>query len=160
MGTGPFAAWEYPEICYNHAMGQQIMFLGCGLTLLGVIVALAGLIALQPAIRSARWPSTDGEVLAVSPAPQGDQRRVLVTYRFKVGGADFTGRSLTSARQFRSKQGLPPATDSSVRVHYHPTDPERSRLEPGAGAALFLPLGLGGLLFVVGLLLATMSFFL
>jgi hypothetical protein len=160
MGIDPYAAWEYPEICYNHAMGQQIMFLGCGLLLIGVVVALAGLIALQPAIRSARWPATEGEVLAVALAPQGDPRRALVTYRFAVGGADYKGRSITTARRFASKQGRPLAAGGSVRVYYHPTDPERSRLEPGAGAALFLPLGLGGLLFVVGLLLATMSFFL
>jgi hypothetical protein len=148
-------------------MALQAAFLGCGLTLIGIVVATAGMISLQPALRSVRWPSVPGEVISAKIIQQDGRQQLQLRYRYRIGDKVYTGRRI-SYHGGRSLPGLPGEQASAAlkryqpgsmpRVYYDPADPGRTVLEPGAGAAIYLPLGIGGLLFIVGMILSLMIF--
>jgi hypothetical protein len=147
-------------------MAIQAAFLGCGLTLIGIVIATAGIIGLQPALRSLHWPATQGEVITSEITRQAGQTRARVRYRYSIDDKTFTGGHI-AYHGSRSLPGLPAVTaeaivrryppGSAVSVYYNPLDPVRAVLEPGAGAAITLPLVAGGLFFIVGLILSLMA---
>jgi hypothetical protein len=126
-------------------MQIQAFFLSCGLVMLGLIVSAAGLLAVQPALRSARWRATQGEVLAGLPGSDS------LRYRYTVKGKTYTAaRVAFYSGAIRAFAAPPPG--SPVTVYYDPTAPDRAVLQPGAGPLAYLPIAAGGLLFVLGLL--------
>jgi hypothetical protein len=137
-------------------MSTQLLFAGCGLSLMGVIVAIAGMIGIQPALRSLRWHPVEG-MITIQPSPGAEER---IRYRYSAGGRQFSGSRIAFSAPFtpapsgssRYKDGQP------VTVYYDPAAPDRSVLEPGPGMFGYLPVGVGGLLFIIGLLLGVMAY--
>jgi hypothetical protein len=123
-------------------MGNQFLFLSCGLVGLGMIMAMIGGLAIRPALETRRWESTTGRVID-APSP--------FRYTFDVDGRTYTAS--------RIGFGLPDPTQGSryspgqeVTVYYSPSDPTRSALEPGPGPLAFAPLAVGGLFLLLGLI--------
>lgn len=131
-------------------MAVQFGFAGCGLAVMGVILAVAGILSIQPALRSLRWHGVEGAIFFTE---GGDGPRLR--YRYSAGGRQFSGSRVAFHGQpalDRYKNGQP------VTVYYDPAAPDRSVLEPGPGLLGYLPLGLGGLFFVLGLILGMMAY--
>lgn len=141
-------------------MAAQALFLGCGLVFLGITFALVGVISLQPALRSLRWPAASGEITESDPVAG-------VRYTYTAAGRVYTGSrvSFHDSGLFSGRLGAPTAQTPAgypagmvVQVYYDPKAPDRSVLEPGAGTLAFLPVGVGGLLFVIGLTASLFAF--
>lgn len=157
----------YHKFVTINPMALQIGFLGCGLALIGIVVATAGMVGLQPAMRSLGWPSTQGEILSARVTRQDGRPHAEVRYRYRAGETTFTGRRI-SYHGGRTLPGFPTEPPEAVikryspgavvPVYYDPRSPDRAVLEPGAGAAVILPFGLGGLFFLAGLVLTLMAF--
>jgi hypothetical protein len=130
-------------------MALQIGFAGCGLVLIGLIISIVGLIAVQPALRSLRWQPVDGVVTAPAESSSG------LRYRYSAGGRNFSGSRVAFHGQVttsRYQDGQP------VTVFVDPAAPDRAVLVPGPGITGYLPLGLGGLFFVVGMILGMIGY--
>lgn len=140
---------------------SQSIFLACGLVFIGLSIAIAGILSLRPALDSLRWPAVDGEVVAAA-AGSGSSPYPGVRYRYTVAGKSYSGarRSFRDAIPFTG----PPAPlrlqpGEAVRVYYDPIAPDRSVLEPGAGPLAYIPVAVGGLFFILGLLAGMLALF-
>lgn len=136
-------------------MAAQAAFLSCGFILIGMIIVIIGALALAPALNSQRWPSTEGEILDAAERPASPLR-----YRYTVRGQRYTGERVSFHRRQPAaalSQHYPPG--KSVPVYYDPSDPGRAVLEPGSDLPAYLPLGAGGLFFIIGLILSLLIFF-
>jgi hypothetical protein len=140
---------EFTILCYNQRMIEQALFLGCGLVVIGLILAIVGSIQLRIPLESLRWPSIDGQVEQASASS--------LRYRYNVHGKAYTG-SRVSFRGESSEITARYLPGSTVKVYYDPARPDRSVLQPGAGFSSYLFIGLGSLLFVVGLIASLFAF--
>lgn len=156
------------EDWYNDMMIEQALFLSCGLIMMGVIFGVIGALNMRRAASSLGWPTAPGEVLA-SRVEQGDGGAYArVRYRYRVAEKTYTGARV-SFREGPTLPGLPAEppevavrrypSGKIVQVHYDPSSPDRSVLEPGAGPAAYLPLAAGGLFFVLGLVAGMAALF-
>lgn len=137
------------NICYNHGMVEQALFLGCGLAVFGLILSIAGMIQTRIPLESLRWPTVEGEIVQ---AGSGDLR-----YRYEVREKAYFGSRVS----FRSPGGAPDRrypVGTRVKVYHDPTRPDRAVLEPGAGMSAYIFIGAGGLLFVIGLIAGLFAF--
>lgn len=130
-------------------MIEQALFLGCGLAVVGMILTIIGSIQVRIPLESLRWPAVEGQVEQASNSG--------LRYRYDVRGKAYTGSRVS----FRGNTGEPTARylpGGIVKVYYDPVRPDRSVLQPGAGFCSYLFIGLGGLLFVVGLIASLFAF--
>ena len=130
-------------------MIEQALFLGCGLAVIGLILAIIGGIQLRIPLESLRWPEAEGQVAQASASS--------LRYRYTVRGKTYTG-SRVSFRSEYDETATRYLPGSAVKVYYDPARPDRSVLQPGAGFSSYLFIGLGGLLFVVGLIASLFAF--
>ena len=128
-------------------MFLQVAFLGCGLTFLGLMFAIIGLISIQPALQSLRWKPADGVITA------RDNGRLR--YQYSVGDRHFSGSRVAFHGQGTTSRYH---NGQKVTVYYDPTAPDRSVLRPGPGLLGYLPLGAGGLFFILGLILGMIAY--
>lgn len=139
-------------------MFQQFGFAGCGLAVLGLILAAAGLISLQPALRSLRWRAVEGTVTQAG-SPTGQVPEGL-RYVYSVGGRQYSGSRAAFQPLLSGGHALSELyqTGQPVTVYYDPGAPDRSVLRPGPGMLAYLPLAAGSLLFLLGLIFGMMAF--
>lgn len=139
-------------------MVAQFAFLSCGLIFLGLVIAVAGIISMAPARASVKWTETGGEIITKRPVQPGAPTASPIRYRYTVREKVYTG-SRFSFRGEPSQMVLARFTPGQVvRVYYDPSAPDRSVLEPGVNPAYYWPVGIGGLFFVLGLILSLAAF--
>lgn len=149
-------------------MASQAAFFSCGFISLGLIFMIVGGINLNRAWGSLHWPTTEGQILSaqIARTSEGSRYLPLVHYRYSVKENSYTS-SRISFRETGSMASPDPETSKAViacykpgqtvRVSYDPVSPDRAVLEPGASLPAFLPMGIGGLFFVIGLITGLFS---
>lgn len=169
MGGLPVFAWDFPENSYNQSMdvqhvAAQAAFLACGMVTIGLILSIIGAFGARMGRASLRWSSTPGQVQdsRVAWDPLSGRYQARVRYIYTVNGQEH------QAERVSFRQGLPLAgprgalareeaarysPEQPVAVYYDPADPSRAVLEPGADHAAMILLGVGGLFFVIGLMM-------
>lgn len=126
----------------------------------GTVIAYFGFVQFQELRASARWPTTDGEIVisvvrARNTDGQGSGKFFAdVAYEYEVEGVghrsdrisieDRTPDTLESANQVASRYPI----STGVKVYYSPLDPSIAVLEPGSGAGNVVLLGIS-IVFVV-----------
>jgi hypothetical protein len=144
-----------------HPMPAQFFFLACGLTFLGMIILTIAIINLRPALESHHWPTTTGEIIQVDSRHANDPASPAIRYRYFVSGKEFTGSriryggeesALTNQMLALNASASAYTPGQTIEVHYHPTFPDRAVLQTGVGFSAYLPIGLGGLFIVLGLI--------
>lgn len=150
--------------------GAQAAFLACGLTALGLIIIATGVVGALPGRGSLKWPSTEGEILSSEVAfdPMSGRERAQLRYRYTVDGKSYTGSRVTfngdtlfsaGSGEARAAEVQRSPAGQAVRVYYDPADPARSVLVPGSGPQSMIPIGIGGLFFVLGLISGILAIF-
>jgi Protein of unknown function (DUF3592) len=130
--------------------------------LIGGGLLFAGVRLLLRAHASNDWPTVMGKVVSSSvdssrSKDHGTTYHAEVLYEFTVRGTHYSsndiavgGYSSSNPARARRLVNQYPAGDKVI-VHYSPSDPETSLLEPGiASSAFFLP-GVGAFFFAIGL---------
>lgn len=149
--------------------------------LVGGISLYSGIRTLYPSVASLRWPTTEGRIVSSSvveryvsskrpggAGPRGTPRRTggisyqpEVVYEFSVDGKSYSN-SRVDFMTWRSGRGRSYAheivdrypEDSSVKVHYAPTNPTDSVLEPGPTAGNYLSFLIAYLMLIPGVSMA------
>lgn len=149
--------------------GIQAAFLACGLAGLGLILIAVGITGTLPARSSLKWPAVDGEILTSEAAfdPFSGHRRARMRYQYVVDGKPYTGSrvAFNESSIFSVVSGGTAAplfqqytAGQVVSVYYDPADPGRSVLLPGSGPQSMIPIGIGGLFFILGLIAGIAAF--
>lgn len=131
----------------------------CGaFILLGLLAAVDTTSEVRDGLAARAWPAVEGEVV-LSRRHQGRTRLKDFEYRYSVAGQDYTGWRAAFVRvpYVNPLHEAYPA-GSRVTVRYHPADPARAVIEPGAPALGVLAeaivpavmLGIGGVLVFYG----------
>lgn len=111
---------------------------------------------------SRTWPTVEGTILSSTLthgfSRGGPHHDLSVSYSYQVEGTeytgdtvDFAGATYTFASSGERHFALYPV-GARVRVHYNPTTPHRSVLEPGFPLNMLLPLLMGGVFLTGGIL--------
>ena len=133
------------------------------------VVYFFGLPMLREATASSNWPTTDGVVTVARVESKRERRdgktRTMywhhIEYRYEVNGEKLTGDrvwtsdggSSSSMSSFAEQAVAKYPVGREVKVHYDPAAPAVCVLEPGTTWTTYLPLGIGGVFFLVGVLL-------
>lgn len=156
----------FPEIDYNETMASQALFFACGFGTLGLILVLVGVLSFWNSLASSRWPTATGEIIESSVNCWGDgdvpaaRHQAKIVYRYTVRGQEYEGGRISFREPENPVKSRPEHPDElvsrypvrkNVTVFYDPRDPSFAVLEPGAGAAAYAPVVMGGLFFVIGL---------
>lgn len=138
----------------------RLCLIAAPVLLVGALLLWLNTGRLQAGWESRSWPQVPGEV--VSTEISGDRVYApLITYRYAVGGSTYTGESTGHAPGFGGKRKRFDAADeivshyppgSKLNVYYEPHDPQVSTLTPGPSWDVFGQLGLGGTLYLGGLI--------
>ncbi|HEX8392441.1 MAG TPA: DUF3592 domain-containing protein [Longimicrobium sp.] len=135
------------------------------LFLFAALMALAGFRRMAAGSATRRWPSAPGRVtrsgVAIEHTTDGESTYEVyqpeVLYTYDVGGEIRTGDALHihprtfSSRDAAEREASRYAEGAEVRVFYHPADPSRAVLEPGAGRSPAGYFAMAVLLAVAGL---------
>lgn len=137
--------------------------------LVGIGLLIGGGFVLDMALKSKEWPSVQGmvtrsEVQRSYSSSSGSSHSslmysALVTYDYQVNGEKITGDNITFGTYSSSSPKGANQTvkryplGEPVKVYYNPKDPWNSVLEPGAGAVSYILLGIGGVFFLLGVVL-------
>ena len=118
------------------------------------------------ALRSASWPTADGEVLSSSVASHrsSSQGRSSTTYgaevhyRYEVDGVRYENDDLRIGQVFtafrsQAQKAARRHPRGPAKIYYDPSDPQNSVLEPGFHLGNCLMPGVGLLFTVVGVIL-------
>lgn len=128
----------------------------------GLATLAWGLYNTYQAFNSLNWPVTEGRVTASNvEESSGDSDSSTtygahIAYDYRVDGAPFSGSRVSLGDYSSSDPGHAQGivarypTGQMVRVRYDPEAPQRSVLEPGFSAGLWLPLGIGLVFTLVG----------
>ncbi len=131
---------------------------------MGAIVVYVGSQRLAQVRATEEWPTTDGKVISASVESRGTGNQVtyhaLILYEFRLHGTVFHGTRLgignqnfhNRAEAQRVADRYPPGRD--VLVHYNPSVPGESVLDPGSTAWFWVVVGLGGVFVLLGLVMA------
>lgn len=133
------------------------------------VVYFLGLPMLREARASNAWPTTDGVVTVARVESKRERRdgktKTMywhhVEYRYAVNDEELTGdrvwitdgNSSANVSTFAKQAVASYPVGKEVTVHYDPAAPAVCVLEPGTTWTTYLPLGLGGIFFMVGVLL-------
>jgi len=135
---------------------------------LGVLIlGYAGLRLIPGAIGSPRWPYVIGRIarrekpsfwFGIGGHDDATQQPIHFDYTYEVCGVKYKGRRVFFGDDM-VRTSVDVITDTypagcSVRVHYHPTRPQLSVLEPGWHREIFAPVGMGVFFIVFGIFLA------
>ena len=123
--------------------------------LVGLAIAVYGLIVLYHARRSTTWPSTEGVITQSNVVRGDDSYAPAVVYSYTINGVRYQGKDIASgpvlassteayARNYLARYPV----GTPVAVYYDPKIPATAVLEPGILKKSFVPL-------VFGLLFAT-----
>ena len=139
------------------------LLLALGLTACGAVPTVIGLVSLGRALRSPKWPSVEAEVLGSQVRSEGTEYGRLylprVRYRYRVQDQIYEGSRVV----FGGLLKVPRRADAErvatrypagnkVALRYDPANPRVAVLEPGARWHVWLTLGVGGLVTVLGLI--------
>lgn len=144
------------------------LFLGIMITLVGTLNAIPATRTLYRALKSRKWPKTQGQILTSSPKLINDDEipiyEPFVAYSYSVDGhthkcsqVDFH-IAYTNSSNRRMKRVMDAYPEGQFRlVHYDPRHPEMACLRPGADLSLWLHacVGYGGT--AIGVMLISMS---
>ncbi|MBP86930.1 MAG: hypothetical protein CMJ64_09460 [Planctomycetaceae bacterium] len=156
----------------RHRSGGFVVALVLGVVFTGVGFSVAyflGLPMLREAKASESWPTTDGVITVARVESKQERREGKTTtmyshhieYRYSVNDEELTGsrvwttdgHSSSSMSSFAKKTVQRYPVGKEVKVFYDPEAPAICALEPGTTWMTYLPLGLGGLFFVIGVLI-------
>ncbi len=135
-----------------------LLFLCCGLALLGTWTVIGGGMQLWSGIQSRDWPATTGEVVSsearYSTGKGSSRYELSVNYRYRVADVPYqssrvraVGHNGTKEEVVAKVHGLLPG--SAVTVYYDPIDPSVAYLERGVAPLEFLVLAIGSVLVVI-----------
>ena len=154
-------------------MVSQALFFACGIGALGLILILISALGFQKSWASTRWPSTTGQVIesCVNCRSDGDvplaRYQAKIVYRYTVHGKEYTSSRISFQSGINSAMTRSDDAEElvnqyphgkAVTVFYHPQDPEYAVLQPGSTMKAYMPLVLGGLLFVISLISMMFAF--
>ena len=147
-----------------------ILFAGLFLVI-GIAVLLTGVSSSQQAIGSSQWPTVPGAVTAswvdsyiTTPTPTSNgsvgagstfytpqiRYSYIVSNRTfagsQVGFGDYSSTDSSHAEQVTARYPV----EQPVTVYYDPKNPAQAVLEPGFGAMLLIPLGIGSVFTLLG----------
>ena len=133
------------------------------------VVYFWGLPMLREAKASADWPTVDGVITVARVESEQQTRKGKTTrmyshhieYRYSVDGETLTGdrvwisdgNSSSNISTIAQKAVASYPVGKEVQVHYDPAAPAVCVLEPGTTWTSYMPLGIGGLFFAIGLCL-------
>lgn len=113
--------------------GKLILILICGAFLaFGTIAAVSSIYDVSAGLASSDWPTAEGEILKAQRHRGKSKNKKRFEYRYTVEGIEHTNTRAAFVR--------PPYIDplykkyragQTVQVHYDPTNPVRSVVEPG-----------------------------
>ena len=143
----------------------------------GIGLSLWGLSVLSNAKASTAWPTVQGTVTSSEVNRESKTRRTNgrsrrsttysaeVSYTYQVEGAEYSANrvsfgeySSSNASHAQSIVSRFPA-GKEVPVHYNPEDPSTAVLEAGVSWSSYIPLGLGAIFSIVGLIVVAALFF-
>jgi hypothetical protein len=132
------------------------------------VVYFLGLPMLREAKASSSWPTSDGVVTVARVESKRERRdgktRTMyshhIEYRYTVDGQELTGDRVwtsdggtsSSSSSFAKNTVANYPVGKEVKVHYDPAAPAVCVLEPGTTWVTYLPLILGGVFFLVGMM--------
>ena len=135
-------------------------------TLLGGGFLIIGVYNIRSASESESWPTAEGVVVSsiVSESRDPGERHSTygaeVRYEYTVEGVTQEGDrvrfggNVSSSNPSGARETVERYREgSAIAVFYDPEDPARSVLEPGMSGAVFLFPGIGGLFFVIGVVI-------
>ncbi len=123
--------------------------LGLSLLIYGGVIAVKRIVAAIEGNESLSWPTTDGQITTSALGEgsvaglRGSSHRVWspnVSYRYRVGGQDYTGTRVDFSESPTKDQARMAATvkrfavAAPVTVHYRAQDPNHSVLDAGASS--------------------------
>lgn len=133
--------------------GRVVLVIICGLFLsFGILTAVTTLDEVHTGLASRDWPTVDGKILLAQRHRGRKSRNIKrFEYRYAVDGTEHISTRAAFIRvpyidplhrKYRSGQ--------AIKVHYDPSDPTRSVIEPGAPvlgvlAKALVPLVMAGL---------------
>ncbi|MEO8034904.1 MAG: DUF3592 domain-containing protein [Acidobacteriota bacterium] len=127
---------------------------------LGGWLLTAGVLALDGALRSRRWPATEGVVLVSDlhrESDEGTSYRAEIAYQYRVDEHEFIGNRPRFANWMKSSLSAPALRllrefrkGSNVTVFYDPHDPAKSVLVRGVNGAVILAVTFGVIVVAFG----------
>lgn len=129
---------------------------------LGVVLLLVDSDRLGQFWRTRQWPQVTGAIVDAQVIRAGDVNGPLIIYEYRTGDSTYVDSSHVRAPGFGGKRKRFEATEhiledyqpgTEITVYYNPDDPRISTITPGPPWNVFGQLGLGGTLYLCGVVL-------
>ena len=148
------------------------IFFGIFCLFIGLVSAFGGnqIEKIKKAHLSTLWPSSEGKIISSEVESKTSSTRGVghgystsyfanIAYEYSVGGKKYTYKRISygdygSSDRVRTERIINSySKDEMVRVYYNPADPSESVLERGASLPTYIPLGIGIIFSLSGVML-------